>query len=680
MSDGSASSGAAPHVGTVLGRYVLVRLLGAGGMGAVYEGTHQELGKRVAIKLLQERYIASPAARQRFLLEGRAVARIRHPNVADVYDVGIEGTQPYLVMELLEGEDLARLLAREAPFSVQRAADLLIPVIAGVGAAHALGVVHRDLKPGNIFLARERHGIAPKVLDFGIAKLADSEASSAATETGTVMGTPHYMSPEQARGDTPIDAKADQYSLGVVLYQLVTGRLPLEGVPLYAVIHKTVQGDFPSPRQLVPALSSAFEELILRAMARQPERRFGTTADFGEALLGFASAGIRAQYGVELGGGRAPTISPVAPSGSASEFPETQSHRSITPAKVRAKRPLAWALAGLAVLSVVGAAVSWRYWSRRPAAPVCGLPGSASSEACGSCLAQACCEQAEQCAQTEGCPAVEQCRLGCASGDVQCRLRCIEGKATPAQIQTGLEMCRATRCAAQCLPGPWECAEKVHWHFPIVYPREITIKATALCGSCGAGGAPEPLPGVTVRVCSAADPRCDQPLASRTSDESGNVTIALNTAFNNKPPLVVFLEYGKEGYLHTLLNLNSPPLWGDRDVGPTFVLTPKDLSVFSGRFDATPDPARAHVVLYPEDCNLVPAPERVAVTWLDRDAQTLSKTFAEGGFVGATNLPVSRAGLTRVVVRASDTQQLIATTNLVLRAGALTVAHLPPSP
>jgi eukaryotic-like serine/threonine-protein kinase len=267
MSDGSASFRAAQHVGTVLGRYVLVRLLGAGGMGAVYEGTHQELGKRVAVKLLQERYIASPTARQRFLLEGRAVARIRHPNVADVYDVGIEGEPPYLVMELLEGEDLARLLGREAPLSVQRAADLLIPVVAGVAAAHALGVVHRDLKPGNIFLASERHGITPKVLDFGIAKLADGETSGAATESGTVIGTPHYMSPEQARGVSEIDAKSDQYSLGVVLYQMVTGRLPLAGVPLYAVIFKTVQGDFPAPRQLRPELPSAFEQLILRAMA-----------------------------------------------------------------------------------------------------------------------------------------------------------------------------------------------------------------------------------------------------------------------------------------------------------------------------------------------------------------------------------------------------------------------------
>src|SRR5262252_4179961 len=172
MSSISLATGSESLAGSVVGRYLLVRLVGEGGMGAVYEATHQELGKRVAIKTLHQRHAASPERRSRFLREGRAASRIRHPNVADVYDVGIEGAHPYLVMEFLEGEELARLIAREAPLSVQRTADLLVPVVGAVAAAHDLGVVHRDLKPANIFLSAERGAVRPKVVDFGISKVA----------------------------------------------------------------------------------------------------------------------------------------------------------------------------------------------------------------------------------------------------------------------------------------------------------------------------------------------------------------------------------------------------------------------------------------------------------------------------------------------------------------------------
>jgi serine/threonine protein kinase len=313
MTETDRVRGSSTLVGVMLGRYLIERLLGEGGMGAVYAARHQDLGKSAAVKVLHERYDESEEVRGRFLREGQTASRIRHPNIVDVYDVGTEQGRAYLVMELLDGESLAGLLARERPLSVQRIADLLVPVTSALAAAHELGIVHRDLKPDNIFLSSERSSITPKVLDFGISKLSSpDEAAAPLTGTGTLLGTPQYMSPEQAQTDKSIDGRSDQYSFGVILYECATGRVPIQGA-LYQLLPRIVQGDFPAPRQFNQSISAAFEQLILRAMARDPAERFANMRALGRALLGFASERVRANHAEELALDASPALPPQPP-------------------------------------------------------------------------------------------------------------------------------------------------------------------------------------------------------------------------------------------------------------------------------------------------------------------------------------------------------------------------------
>ena len=292
--------------GTELGRYQIARLLGRGGMGTVYEAIHRDLKKRVAIKTLHPAVAATPGARARFLREGEAASRIRHPNVVDVTDVATEGSISYLVMEFLEGEDLAALIARTGPLPISKAIDLMLPVLAAIAVAHDEGVIHRDLKPENIFLARGRiGGIEPKVLDFGISKLSSSGGGNtlALTGTGASMGTPYYIAPEQIRSAAGVDARSDQYALGAILYECMTGRRAHQGETIYEVIRSVGEGSFPPPRAVRPDLPVEVEQVILRAMRLDPAGRFPSVRALGRALLPFASPGPRAQWAAALEGG-----------------------------------------------------------------------------------------------------------------------------------------------------------------------------------------------------------------------------------------------------------------------------------------------------------------------------------------------------------------------------------------
>ncbi|MCG8557109.1 MAG: protein kinase [Proteobacteria bacterium] len=275
-------------------------------MGTVYEAVHTDLKKRVAFKALHTAYADSSQTRLRFLQEGELASRIRHPNVVEIFDVGVENKTPYLVMELLEGEDLASLLERKNRLSPSQIAHVLLPVVAAVATVHDEGILHRDLKPENIFLARHRHGIVqPKLLDFGISKLTDKKSALSLTLGATVVGTPQYMSPEQLTNSKTIDARTDQYSLGVIMYECATGKRPFEGDTLYTLMHNIVAGNFAQPTSLRPELPADFETMILRAMGGDAQDRYPNLISVGRVLLQFAGQRDRAVWAPAFGQGRA---------------------------------------------------------------------------------------------------------------------------------------------------------------------------------------------------------------------------------------------------------------------------------------------------------------------------------------------------------------------------------------
>ncbi len=315
--------------GTQLGRYEIVRPLGQGGMGIVYEGFHRELKKRVAIKTLHAQIAGAAVIRTRFLREGQAASRVRHEHVVDVYDVGVEGEVPYLVMEYLEGESLRDLLTRVGRLSGTELADIAVPLIAGLAVAHDEGIVHRDLKPENVYLETTPAGRRPKLLDFGISKVADDAGGHALTATSSLLGTPFYMSPEQAKDARVCDARSDQYSFGAMLYEAAAGRRPFDEQSLYSLLDSIVAGRFPPPTELEGSIPKELEAIILRAMARVPSDRFETMRTLGRHLLPLASPRTRVLFEGALDeGATGSSLAAPTPPGA----PPPASHHAITAA------------------------------------------------------------------------------------------------------------------------------------------------------------------------------------------------------------------------------------------------------------------------------------------------------------------------------------------------------------
>jgi serine/threonine-protein kinase len=297
--------------GTQLGKYSIARLLGSGGMGAVYEATHTEIGKKVAIKVLSPLIAAVPGARARFLREAQLTSRVRHPHIVDVADMGSDGGNTYLVMEFLHGEDLAQRLERLGPVGIEEMADIMLPVCSAVSAAHAAGVTHRDLKPQNIFLASGTRRVHPKVLDFGISKGNDAVTQAGTlTGTGAMIGTPYYLAPEQIMDSKSAGSASDQYALGIILYECLTGRRPYDGDNLFVVFQGIVGGTPKRPRELRPEIPPEMEEVVLRAMKSEAKARFATIDDFGRALLPFASSRARVIWDEAFAGGAGDAAAP----------------------------------------------------------------------------------------------------------------------------------------------------------------------------------------------------------------------------------------------------------------------------------------------------------------------------------------------------------------------------------
>ena len=278
----------------VAGKYVIDRLLGQGGMGAVFAARHVKLAKPVAIKVMLAD-AANPEAAHRFINEGRAAANIQNEHVVRVDDVDEELGYAYMVLELLDGEDLSQLLTRQGRLTAPVAADYAIQALRGVLQAHAIGIVHRDLKPSNLFLAKRKDGlVVVKVLDFGISKTQASSAllgsPSALTSTRAMLGSPLYMSPEQLRSSKSVDQRADIWAMGIILYELVTGTLPYTGETLGELFAAILELDPPPPSVHVQDLPPAFEAVILRCIERRPENRFQTAAELMQALTPFVGA------------------------------------------------------------------------------------------------------------------------------------------------------------------------------------------------------------------------------------------------------------------------------------------------------------------------------------------------------------------------------------------------------
>jgi hypothetical protein len=273
-------------IGRTVGNYVIRAQVGEGGMGIVYVAEHPQISRRVAVKVLHPGNDRAPELVHRFFTEARAASDIRNEHIVDVLDFGqLPDGSPYLVMEWLEGQSLAALLLDVPVLAPARAARIVRGVTQALRAAHGKGVVHRDLKPDNVFLVpRDSDPDFVKVLDFGIAKLVAAGASSTfQTQTGAIMGTPAYMSPEQCRGAKEIDHRSDIYSVGVMAYQMLTGRLPFAADSLGELLFKHL-GETPvAPEAIVPSLPAGLSAIIERALAKEPDKR-PTLAELAAAM------------------------------------------------------------------------------------------------------------------------------------------------------------------------------------------------------------------------------------------------------------------------------------------------------------------------------------------------------------------------------------------------------------
>ncbi len=328
-------------------RYELGRQLGSGGMARVYLGHDRLLDRQVAIKVLSEPYASDPQFVERFRREASHAAGLNHPNIVAVYDRGEVDGSYYIVMEYLAGPDLKQVIRSRAPLPALEAIDDAQQILAALGAAHRRDVIHRDVKPQNVLVAEDGH---LKVTDFGIAR---AGAETDMTEAGSVIGTAQYLSPEQARGDE-VTAASDCYAVGIVLYEMLTGRVPFDGGPPVAVAMKQISDEPVSPRIVEPSVPRELEAVVLRSLAKRPSERYRTAEEMSRALA-------EARAAIDGTGGTTRVMGAAAAGGTTGQMTAATRVAGPPPTEPPRRRRRVWAIVAavlvLLVVAGVGAAL-----------------------------------------------------------------------------------------------------------------------------------------------------------------------------------------------------------------------------------------------------------------------------------------------------------------------------------
>jgi predicted Ser/Thr protein kinase len=369
----SSAAARALAPGTLVGgRYRVRRTLGVGGFGVVYEAEHVDLGRRVALKLLRRELTENEQIVSRFEQEARAAAAIGHPNIVEVFDLGRAPEGGFIAMELLEGEELADRIARAHPLPEAFVARVGAEVADAMAAAHERGVVHRDLKPQNVFLTRQGRAVdRVKVIDFGIAKLLH-RVEGELTQTGQVFGTPRYMAPEQLRGAKDMDARVDVYAVGAILFHALTGEAPFDAETYAELVLKVVTEPVPPIARRRPDVTPAMCEIVTRALAKDPNDRFATARELADALFAHAEAAPT----------RAPSSSGELPISSGTRVSSgVQPRAALGPAAVsRSRAPIIMLAAALtAALGALAFVVVFFGAGQAPERPANAVPAPASA-------------------------------------------------------------------------------------------------------------------------------------------------------------------------------------------------------------------------------------------------------------------------------------------------------------
>ncbi|MBL8601908.1 MAG: serine/threonine protein kinase [Myxococcales bacterium] len=373
-------------LGALVGeKFKIVRRVGSGGMGTVYEATHQWTGRRVALKVLHPRIARDKESAQRFLQEARASTEISHPNIVDVLDMGEDPKHRslYIVQEFLDGDDLHSHLDARGRLSPAESLAILLPVIDALGACHRRGIVHRDVKPENIMLARKPDGaLVPKLVDFGVSKvLRRNKVSARITDDGIALGTPQYMSPEQARGDVDLDPRTDLWSIGAVLFECITGSAPFAASTPSLLLVEIITRPPPRLDAVVAGIAPALVEAVARALSPDRNARYRRLEDFAAALRAIPAAAL-GQVATDAAQRPLPTVSPGARR-ARPDAPTTILWTGLRTAPAEsAQQTLLTRLAIVAVLlSLVALLVVFAMPSRRPYAAVASLPSAVSNQA-----------------------------------------------------------------------------------------------------------------------------------------------------------------------------------------------------------------------------------------------------------------------------------------------------------